>query len=324
MGPTDTRQGAPQTVREVPATPRVSIGLPVRNGGRYLAQAIESVLEQTYRDFELILCDNASTDNTAEICQRYAARDARVRVERSERNVGAAGNFNRALRLARGEYFKWVAHDDLCAPTFIERCVAVLDAAPNVTVAHPRARLIDADGTVIGDHQQRLATHAHNVLDRVAALTRGHQCYEIFGLMRSSVLCGLPPMGDHFGADAILLLRLALVGPFREIPEPLFLRRTHDEQSESMRARPAVYAAWWNPDKAGRIVMPYWRLLYELLVSIRRAQLGIGDRLWCFLLVGYWCVRRVRRLGTDVLRAGATLLAWPFRPAPVLKERAGA
>ncbi len=88
--------------------PRVSIGLPVFNGERYLARAIDSILAQDFRDLELVVCDNASTDRTAEICAAYARRDPRVRYHRNPRNLGAGPNYDRCFHLARGEYFKWI------------------------------------------------------------------------------------------------------------------------------------------------------------------------------------------------------------------------
>src|ERR1700690_2651657 len=103
--------------------PRVSIGLPVYNGEKYLAAAIDSLLAQTYADFELIISDNASTDRTAKICQEYAELDRRIRYYRQPKNCGIAGNFTRTLELARGEFFQWHAHDDICGPTLLARSV---------------------------------------------------------------------------------------------------------------------------------------------------------------------------------------------------------
>src|SRR5215204_5257287 len=111
-------------------SPRVTIGLAVYNGEKYLHQAIDSVLAQTFTDFELIVSDNASTDATAAIVLQYAAKDARVRYTRNRENVGSARNFNRLVDLATGEYFKWMAVDDLIAPEFLATCVAALDAEP--------------------------------------------------------------------------------------------------------------------------------------------------------------------------------------------------
>ena len=107
--------------------PRVSIGMPVFNGENYLAEALDSLLTQTFSDFELIISDNASTDKTEEICRAYAVRDQRIRYFRNQENLGASRNYNRVFELSSGEYFKWAAHDDLCAPEFLGRCVDVLD-----------------------------------------------------------------------------------------------------------------------------------------------------------------------------------------------------
>src|SRR3712207_6191103 len=112
-------------------SPKVSIGLPVYNGEKFIREAIDSILNQTFEDFELIISDNASTDETAAICQTYAAQDRRVRYFRNLENIGAAGNHNRVFEAASGKYFKWAAHDDLCGPNFVAECVNVLDRDPS-------------------------------------------------------------------------------------------------------------------------------------------------------------------------------------------------
>ena len=117
--------------------PRVSVGMRVYNGERFLRPAIESVLAQTDTDFELIISDNASTDATSEICRAYAARDPRIRYVRNATNIGAVRNFNRAFQLSTAEYYKLANADDVCAPTLMERCAAVLDTHPAVGGASP-------------------------------------------------------------------------------------------------------------------------------------------------------------------------------------------
>src|SRR5262245_39663132 len=112
-------------------SPTVSVGLPVFNGENYLAEAIDSILAQTYRDFELIICDNASTDATEKIARGYADTDARVRYHRNVTNIGGARNQTLAMNMARGRYFRLSAHDDKIAPTFLEECVKVLDERPD-------------------------------------------------------------------------------------------------------------------------------------------------------------------------------------------------
>ena len=125
--------------RNEPAKPpRVSIGLPVYNGERWLAEALDSLLAQTYSDFELIISDNGSTDDTQAICEEYAARDRRIRYIRQEINRGLAWNWNCVFEESAGDYFKWAACDDLYHPTFLERCVQILDQYPDVAWCHTR------------------------------------------------------------------------------------------------------------------------------------------------------------------------------------------
>ena len=107
--------------------PTLSVGLPVYNGENFIAEAIESVLSQTFQGFELVISDNSSTDDTRRICEHYESLDDRIIYHRVEQNKGAAWNFNRVFELSSGKYFKWLAHDDLIQPQFLAQCVQVLE-----------------------------------------------------------------------------------------------------------------------------------------------------------------------------------------------------
>src|SRR5947209_962278 len=124
-------------------SPRVSIGLPVYNGAQYLREAVESILDQTFMDFELVISDNGSSDDTELICRQYAEKDQRIRYYRYETNRGPGWNSHHVFELSRGEYFKWLAHDDRCAPQFLEKCVGALDANRSAVLCCSRLRLID-------------------------------------------------------------------------------------------------------------------------------------------------------------------------------------
>jgi glycosyltransferase involved in cell wall biosynthesis len=129
--------------------------MPVCNGQDTLEDAINAILAQTFADFELIISDCASSDRTEVICQSYAARDRRIRYVRNPVPIGAAGSYNRLVDLARGAYFKWVAHDDLIEPDYLEQCVAALDSDPGIVLAYARSQWIDARGNVV--HPTRIA-----------------------------------------------------------------------------------------------------------------------------------------------------------------------
>jgi len=115
--------------------PMITIGMPVFNGAKTIAAAIESILEQTFSNFELIISDNCSTDGTANICSRYAKQDGRIHVIRQDHNIGASENFKFVVKKARGVYFSWAAADDLRSPDFIETNVRFLEANPDYTAS---------------------------------------------------------------------------------------------------------------------------------------------------------------------------------------------
>lgn len=304
--------------------PRVSIGLPVYNGARYLRGAIESILSQTFADFELIICDNASTDQTQAICTAFAARDRRVRYHRNPENIGAAGNFNLAFRLARGQYFKWAAHDDTCAPDYLARCVEALDADPAAVVAHTHAVVVDGNGCEVpvrentgGDdeeidehpefgadgeplYQRKHLYDPDRTLDASDAavrlreiLTRTKWCFEIFGLMRVDALRRTPLHLSFYGSDKVLLASMALQGPFRQLPEKSFFRRHHSGQSSSKN--PKAQAVWMST-RGGRTqyVPPQMRCLQWYVKLVARSGLPLRDRLRCLKATGQWAVWLLR------------------------------
>src|SRR5688500_4302137 len=126
--------------------PRVTIGVPVYNGERYLAATLDSLIDQTVEDFVILAGDNASTDGTAAFDAAYAARDSTVGHIRHERNLGAAGNYNRLCALAETEFFRWSAADDCSGPRFLEACLEVLQRDPYAALVYPRVMLIDDAG----------------------------------------------------------------------------------------------------------------------------------------------------------------------------------
>ena len=208
--------------------PRVTLGVTAYNVERYLPLAFESVLAQDFTDFEVVVCDNRSTDRTWKICQEYAARDPRFRIHRNDENLGEAGNFARVVSLARGEFFRLTAHDDLMAPTLLSECVAVLDADPGVVCAYPQTVIIDADGNRISDWDDRLDLSDPSPLRRLAHFARRWSLLnELFGVMRTDALRNTKLLGQYLSSDARIVAELVVQGRFQVVPARLFQRRMH-------------------------------------------------------------------------------------------------
>lgn len=282
-------------------TPRVSIGLPVYNGAAFLAEALDSLLAQTFRDFELLVSDNASTDATAAICRERAAHDERMRYIRNETNVGAMRNFNNVFALARGEYFKWAAHDDLHEPAYLERCVALLDARPELVLVHSQIRDINETGTTIRTKETGLRTDDPRVTIRFRDLSRrDYSCEAIFGVARTAVIRRTRLLADYADCDRVLLTEIGLAGRIVELPEPLFIHRQHPNRSVWQFRTRQTRSAWFDPSKAGRPAMPYTRQCFGYLGAIRRAQIPFASRLACAALMIEWIARNADGLWEDV------------------------
>ena len=129
-----TGGGSMSNGNERPA--RVSIGMPAYNAERFVGRALASLLSQTFKDFELVISDDASSDLTGEICQEYAAKDARIRYIRQPSNLGQTQNFNFLLGQTHAEYFMWASDDDIWAPTCLDKYAAVLDTEPDADMVY--------------------------------------------------------------------------------------------------------------------------------------------------------------------------------------------
>jgi len=283
-------------------SPRVSLGLPVYNGSEYVGAALESLLRQTYSDYEIVISDNASTDDTEKLCRDYERRDPRIRYSRNDRNRGVAYNFRKVFELSSGEYFKWVVHDDVCDPTYIAKCVEVLDAAPpSVVLCYPKTILIDSHGAEIELYEDRMDLRQPRPSQRLEHLYRYlHLCHCGLGLIRSDVLRKTRLIDGFERSDVVLLVELALAGFFYEHPEYLYRRRVHAQNSFQNYTTPAAYDERMDPANRGRYAMPRTRLFIESLRSISRAPIGAWEQLCCAMaLLRVWGPRFWRVVGGE-------------------------
>ncbi len=281
--------------------PRLTIGLPVYNGEKYVAESIDALLGQTYTDFELIISDNASTDGTADICRRYVQQDSRVRYIRQPKNIGLAPNHNVVVEEARGELFKWTAGDDLYARELVERCVDALDKYPEVVLAHCWSARVDGSGTVTEAYKYPLNTASPHAPERFRSVLFDSGGDDDYGVIRTEVLRRTAMKESYHHADHTIIAELALHGRFYQVPDWLYFRRDHDDRAE--RACPTVRSRCANmdPHRADRLRNPVVRLYGEYVWAyirmIRRAGLSAGDQRECYLHLARWFASRARQGG---------------------------
>lgn len=194
-------------------TPRVSVGVPVYNGADVIRQALDSLLGQSFKDFEILISDNCSSDETAAICNEYAAIDPRIHYVRQRENLGAAGNFRYVLENSRGEYFFWNAADDIRSPDFIEVNVNFLDMSPGHVASTSPTRFVGGqfDPARMGDSSLEGSPEA-NVLSFFHYWHANGRFYSIF---RRNVLASCQAIGrSYFGSDWTVVLECCLRGKF--------------------------------------------------------------------------------------------------------------
>ena len=288
--------------------PHVSIGLTVYNGEQFLEETLDSFLTQTYTDFELIISDNASTDRTAEIAKAYVAKDARIRHHRNERNLGLAGNHNRVFSLARGEYFKWAAADDVCRPSYLVRCVEVLDRDATVVLAYPKTQFVDAAGEPLDIRDPGFNLRSDEACQRLRyVIFAGHWCNAVVGLIRTSALAKTRLMPAYPGGDYRILGELSLLGKFHEIQDTLFIRRLHPGAT-SQHHGTNLDKRWldncWKGDGAS-VSLPFWSLSIDCFRTIVGSQLPLRQKSYLLRCL----FRHVRwgrqRLWNELLAAAA-------------------
>jgi glycosyltransferase involved in cell wall biosynthesis len=213
--------------RSSPPTPRVTVGTPVFNGADYIEQALESLQNQTFADFELIISDNASTDGTSDICARFVQGDSRFRYVRQEQNIGPIPNFLFLLEQARGTYFMWAAADDYWADNWLSDLVAAI--RPTDIVVRGTPVIVDEEGRLI--ERIPLRSHRRNSHLRLfmedEALCRAYYFYGLYETAKLRAV-GVEPLRDApYGKDLLYLASMISVGDARHVDSTVQYCRRH-------------------------------------------------------------------------------------------------
>lgn len=285
--------------------PKVSIGIPVYNGEKYLKLAIESLIQQSFQDFEIIISDNASIDKTEEICRLFQSQDKRVVYHRNPVNIGAASNYKKVFQLAKGEFFKWMAHDDRCSPNYLEECVKALEDDHNVVMSFPKFVLIDENDQpfplvrkntyVTSDHRIITTNIERNFMSDHPSERYGEvlyqttECYEFFGLSRTNIIEKSSQHDAFYGSDKVLLCELAVMGKLKEVASATGYFRIHDQQSQSIK-NSKERAKWISPDLNYGALMSRFKCLQGYYHSIFAYSISLSERAKCLWVLIAWSI----------------------------------
>lgn len=293
--------------------PTLSIGMPVHNGARYLEHTLECLRGQRFDgEVEVLVSDNASTDETPEIIRAAAAADPRIRYVRQEVNLGPAGNFNYVFQHTTGEYFTWLASDDLFEPDFHQRMVDMLRARPDAAAAMSRVRLVDehnelmvhADEPIEGDHPDPIERFI-----RYAGYN--HYCQYSYSVVRRSAMAKTRLLLPFWSSDRLWCAELALAGSLLRDRETLFYVRQHrDRLTRRMGRRDRVTTSFYLTPSGSRAVTLYYAK--QLREAIERAELSNADKVRGRRALRGWAVRNSTRLVRSVGRATLETVTKPF------------
>ena len=302
--------------------PRVTVGIPVYNGGASIRATVESVLAQTYDSFEVLVVDNASTDETEAVCRDLAAADDRVRYVRNPENIGQNNNFTRVYQLGRGDYFRWMGDDDSLEPGYLEACVAALDLDPSASLVSTYQSHIKPDGTVIYEEYRGPRPDSSDPIDRLHSLLKlmnGSRYWidPVYTLIRRSAMPSDQPIRALRFGDQILAAELALAGPYLHVPE-LLAHRSWAPLPQGRRAT-VQYAGGGGDGIRPYVVSSSQRLfMLQVLIGDLMSDRGLStvDTIrgtWVVLVYGVrtavlrvtrFAARRVKRLAGRVRSRG--------------------
>jgi glycosyltransferase involved in cell wall biosynthesis len=264
-------------------SPLVSIGIPVFNGEKELAHALDSLLEQDYHNLEIIISDNGSTDTTLDICAKYMQKDSRVKYYRSEKNYGAVWNFNRVFELSSGKYFMWTAHDDTREPSFVSKCVEKMEQCPDAVLCQAYTAVFKA-----GRKEVMHVVHLDSfegitgLVERYRETLKRWPATAVYGLYRSSAMRKTQLLTKILGTDIAFIQELSIYGEFVQVPEVLFNFYRREKWNTIHEDYRAVY---------GKEMKPWWYLPFVFLYcnywkAVGRASIpfSIKLRLWGILI----------------------------------------
>ena len=281
------------------------------NGQRYLCRAVNSILQQTFSDFDLLICDNASVDATEEIARNYARADERIRYYRHTKNVGPNLNFSHGVDMVTGEYFKWAAHDDELAPDFLQTCITPLDNNPQAVLCQSLVSIIDERGAQLAVYDSALR-HADSPRQpaRFASLVlRPHVCTDLFGVIRRNALTKTKRLkGNYHGCDRALLAELSLIGPFEKVNKPLFKSREH-KQRYVRSVLPSQRTTFHITAETHKTELSRLLLHSDYRRAVGKHGRGVAQRLRCYWHLACWWF-----VAWNSLRVGVELVSRIYPP----------
>lgn len=283
---------------------RVTIGIPVYNGEAMIRECLDSILSQTYSDFTVIICDNASTDRTPDICRSYASKDSRIRLNTNHENIGHEANFRKVFSLCDTEYFCWRADDDYTSENYLEEMVKILDARPDCDLAAPSAITYSSPTQCTGTALPEPFNRTESVQQIGQCLFQYHPS-TFYGLWRREALQDIintiwKNFPHAYSRDHLTLLRPILNARIAACSEALFVQRTYSPpKGDNLRGNLTLTA------RIARLecLMPLFYAAFEREVA--RTTYSTKDKIFLMSNMKKYTYHKLRASKTRIFRLKA-------------------
>lgn len=256
--------------------PRVSIGIPIYHGEIYLEETLQCLLNQSYRDFEIIITDNDPGEEVQRIAETYADKYSFIRYIIHPKNQGAFKNWNSIIPLAKGEYFIYAGAHDLLSENALERMVDTLDRFPSVVLAYAPTQFISSDGTPFDKHIGLLETTGASLVQRYIQVMWGNQ-EPLYGLMRIDCIRRTRLHKMIVGAGAVWLAEMAIFGEFKVCCDTLRYRRANREPQNREEQLRRYHLTLFSKKRIR--FLPHWRIPCQYFLGCFRGKVPPLTRL---------------------------------------------
>lgn len=257
-------------------SPLVSVGLPVFNEEKFLEETLESLLTQDYKNFEIIISNNASTDLTPKICEKYAKNYRKIiKYTRNAKNIGSVANFSKVFKLSQGDFFMWAGAHDLYNKNYISASVEIMQNEQNVIVVYPQTVWIGYDGSPLNKISGFVDTRGSDIVSRFNQIMWANHS-SIYGLMQSNMLkqTRLSRQTIVPGDLLFLLGELSLLGDFAFSPNVIWYRRENREKETFKQRRRRYRNMLGASNKSLRSFFPHWRIPFEYFIVIWKSSVS--------------------------------------------------
>ena len=250
--------------------PLVTVGIPVFNGEASILKALNSILDQSYKNLEIIVSDNCSTDSTWSILEDFARDNPKVTIISQKENIGLTNNFNFLVSRAKGKYFMWAAHDDTRDPAYIAKCVSKLEDSDTYGLCAPRTKVKSGSNDNY-TWQSKLPKDlsSANEIERFKSAVREFPAVAMYGVYRTSSMKAANLLPNMIGSDLLFIQELALGSSIVEIEDYLFFYT----ERENWNSKQQDFKVFFGSEKPGFFYSPF------LLVTKRQIEIVCGSKI---------------------------------------------